>query len=55
MSHTVLIVEDDKWIAGWVKICFERAGLSAEIAHDGQTGLELARSLSPDLIVLDLM
>ena len=27
----------------------------AEVAHDGRTGLNLARSLAPDLIVLDLM
>ena len=55
MSSTVLIVEDDIRIANWVKIYFERAGFSAEVSHDGQSGLALARNLAPDLIILDLM
>ncbi len=55
MSGTVLIVEDDPRIANWVKLYFERAGFSADVAHDGESGLALARQLTPDLIVLDLM
>ena len=55
MSGTVLIIEDDTRIANWVKVYFERAGFSAEVTHDGESGLALARSLTPDLIVLDLM
>ena len=55
MSVTVLIVEDDTRIANWVKLYFERAGFSAEVTHDGQSGLMLARNLAPDLIILDLM
>lgn len=55
MNRTILIIEDDNRIADWIKIYFERAGYVAEIAHDGEAGLSLARSLAPDLIVLDLM
>ena len=55
MSGTVLIVEDDTRIANWVKVYFERAGFSAEVAHDGESGLALARDLAPNLVVLDLM
>ena len=54
MNGTVLIVEDDTRIANWVKVYFERAGFLAEVAHDGESGLDLARELAPDLIVLDL-
>ena len=54
MRGTVLIIEDDSRIANWVKVYFERAGFSAEVAHDGESGLALARDLTPDLIVLDL-
>ena len=54
MSGSVLIIEDDKRIASWVKVYFERAGFSAEVTHDGESGLALARDLTPDLIVLDL-
>ena len=55
MSGTVLIIEDDTRIANWVKVYFERAGFSAEVAHDGESGLDMARDLVPDLIILDLM
>ena len=55
MNGTILIVEDDTRIANWVKVYFERGGFSAEVAHDGEAGLALARSLNPDLIILDLM
>jgi len=55
MNRTILIIEDDTRIAEWVKIYFERAEFAAEVAHDGESGLKLARSLAPDLIVLDLM
>ncbi len=55
MRGTVLIVEDDTRIANWVKVYFERAGFSVQVTHDGESGLALARALTPDLIVLDLM
>ena len=54
MSGKVLIIEDDTRIAGWVKVYFERAGFSAVVAHDGESGLALARDLTLDLVVLDL-
>ena len=54
MSGQVLIIEDDTRIAEWVQIYFERAGYTAEVAHDGQTGLDRARRLAPGLIILDL-
>ena len=55
MSGTVLIIEDDTRIANWVKLYFERAGFAAEVARDGESGLALARNLTPDLVILDLM
>ena len=55
MSGTVLIIEDDIRIANWVRVYFQRAGFTAAVAHDGESGLAQARSLSPDLVVLDLM
>ncbi|MDE2939496.1 MAG: response regulator transcription factor [Chloroflexota bacterium] len=54
MSGTILIIEDDTRIANWVKVYFERVGYFAEVAHDGEGGLALARELAPDLIILDL-
>ena len=55
MSHLILIVEDDTTIANWLRVFLEEEGFVIEVAHDGRTGLNLARSLAPDLIVLDLM
>ena len=55
MSHLILIVEDDTTIANWLKVFLEEEGFTVEVANDGRTGLNLARSLVPDLIVLDLM
>ena len=55
MRGTVLIIEDDSKIADWIRVYFERAGFSAEVTHDGESGLALARDLTPDLIVLDLV
>ncbi len=55
MSGRVLIIEDDTRIANWVKVYFEREGYSAEVAHDGELGLDMARDLAPDLVILDLM
>ncbi len=55
MQKTVLIVEDETRIAQWVKTYFERAGFYAEVCADGRSGLQTARQLAPDIIVLDLM
>ena len=55
MSGTVLIIEDDRRIANWVKVYFEHAGFTAQVALDGESGLALARNLTPDLVILDLM
>ena len=54
-SRTILIVEDEPRIAHWLKVHFERAGFCTEVACDGRTGLALARSRRPHLVVLDLM
>ncbi|MBI9107011.1 MAG: response regulator transcription factor [Spirochaetales bacterium] len=55
MNATILIVEDEARSAKWLKTYLERAGFCAEIAYDGQTGLNIARRINPDLILLDLM
>ena len=55
MSQRILIVEDEKKIAHWVRTYFEQAGFQVMVAYDGPTGLALARSERPDLMVLDLM
>jgi DNA-binding response OmpR family regulator len=51
----VLIVDDEPRIVDGVRKYFEQAGFDVLAAHDGPSGLSLARSREPDLIVLDLM
>jgi DNA-binding response OmpR family regulator len=51
----ILVIEDDTSIALGLRINLESEGYEVHVAEDGVRGLELARSLSPDLIVLDVM
>jgi DNA-binding response OmpR family regulator len=51
----VLVVEDDPSIAIGLRINLESEGYVVTLAEDGDLGLELARTMEPDLIVLDVM
>ncbi|MCB0155764.1 MAG: response regulator transcription factor [Anaerolineae bacterium] len=54
MERTVLVIEDEKNIARWVRTYFEQAGYRVVLAGDGAVGLELVQTLRPDLLILDL-
>ncbi|MEO1290465.1 MAG: response regulator transcription factor, partial [Chloroflexota bacterium] len=51
----ILIVEDDPKTANLLRLYLRQAGYDAEVATDGYTGLDMARRIQPDLVVLDLM
>ncbi|NWJ47710.1 MAG: response regulator transcription factor [Chloroflexi bacterium] len=51
----ILIIEDEESIWSLVKGYLEREDYNVAVATDGQSGLETARRIKPDLIVLDLM
>lgn len=51
----VLIVEDDEKTAKLLGLYLRQEGYRVEMAHDGYTGLDMARRLQPDLVILDLM
>jgi len=51
----VLVVEDDPSIAIGLRINLESEGYVVHVAEDGDEGLDLARTIAPDLIVLDVM
>ena len=55
MNKTVLIVEDERPIVEILKLNLKREGYETLEALDGETGLELARTGDPDLILLDVM
>jgi len=52
---TILVVDDEKHILELVRFNLEREGYQVLTATDGAHCLELARTQSPDLIVLDVM
>lgn len=52
---TILLVEDDSVLLETLSYNFERAGFQVTTAADGLTGLEMARQVRPDLIILDVM
>ncbi len=54
MNH-LLIVEDDEGLREGLRRNFEYEGYRVSTAADGQTGLEAAMSLKPDLLILDIM
>jgi DNA-binding response OmpR family regulator len=55
MPEQILVVEDEPSLQETLVYNLERQGYSVKTASDGQSALETARSLEPDLIVLDLM
>jgi DNA-binding response OmpR family regulator len=50
----VLIVEDDEQMAASTRTLLERAAFEVAVSHDAESGLEQARSIAADLIVLDV-
>ena len=52
---TVLIVEDEKNIVDILRFNLQREGYQTAEAYDGADGLEKARTVDPDLILLDVM
>jgi two-component system phosphate regulon response regulator PhoB len=51
----ILIIEDDRALGDILRYNINQLGWEATLARDGKSGLEQARSLIPDLIILDLM
>ena len=54
MSGQILIADDDAQIRDVLQIALGQAGFSVAEAGDGREALEMAETLSPDLIVLDI-
>ncbi len=51
----VLVVDDERPLVDLVSSYLEREGFSVLRAYDGREALEIARTSSPDLVVLDIM
>jgi two-component system alkaline phosphatase synthesis response regulator PhoP len=55
MGKTILVVEDDMGIRTILEDMLTSQGYDAVTAEDGMKGLQLARELKPDLVILDVM
>ena len=55
MSKKALVIEDDGNIAELLRLYLEKDGFTVTICTDGTEGVETARALAPDLILLDIM
>lgn len=55
MAAKIAIVEDDLAISQMYRIKFEAEGYEVETAENGKIGLQLAETMKPDIILLDLM
>lgn len=53
--NRILVIEDETDIADLISLHLQRAGFTPILAHDGVTGLALAKAEDPALILLDLM
>ena len=54
VRQKILVVEDSPTQALHIQSLLEQEGVEVWLAHDGQTGLAMARQLHPDIVVLDV-
>ncbi len=51
----ILIVDDEQDIVETLQFILEAEGFECHSAYDGETGLNIAKEIKPDLIILDVM
>ena len=51
----VLVVDDERALAGVIASYLTREGFEVDLAHDGPSAVDQARRNPPDLVVLDVM
>ncbi|MFH1691720.1 MAG: response regulator [Candidatus Omnitrophota bacterium] len=55
MKKNILIIDDEVGIRNLLKFRLVSFGFDVLVAEDGYTGIEIAKSKKPDLIILDIM
>lgn len=53
-SRRVLIIEDNRDAAELLAMCLAAEGIESLLAHDGVSGLDVARRHRPDVVVCDI-
>jgi heavy metal response regulator len=51
----ILVVEDEKKVAAFIKRGLEEEGYTVDVAYDGGEGVQLAENTSYDLLIMDVM
>ena len=51
----ILVIEDEEKVANFIRMGLAQEQYAVDVANDGDEGLQLAKSINYDLIVLDLM
>jgi DNA-binding response OmpR family regulator len=54
-KKTILIIDDEVGLRNLLKFRLVSFGFDVIVAEDGYTGIEMAKSMKPDLIILDIM
>jgi len=55
MGKVILIIEDEKPIAGVLELKLQKEGYSTRVAYDGESALSIMKKENFDLILLDLV
>ena len=55
IKKRILLIDDDKDFLMATKLILEKGGYEVFLAEDGKSGLEMAKSVSPSLAIIDMM
>jgi DNA-binding response OmpR family regulator len=55
MMNKILVIDDDLAMTDLLKLLLRQTGAEIQIANDGRTGINLAKTFAPRIIILDLM
>ena len=55
MAKKVLVVDDEKLIVKGIRFSLEQDGMEVDCAYDGEEALNMARAITYDMILLDIM
>ncbi len=53
--NKILVIDDDPAMTDLLKLLLRQTGAEIRIANDGRTGIGLAKTFAPRIIILDLM
>jgi len=55
VKKKILLIDDDEDFLYATKIILEKGGYEVFMAKDGKTGVEMCKSVRPDLAIIDMM